>query len=184
MTRLQNAKDDTQRSLDILNFIAQRNDKDPLLNSKLNTYWDNNNNNKNNNNNHIQLQQNDSSHSSHHSYQSDDDINNLSPNLEYLPSNTEIRLSNKSIKKICDLQIGDKILSLCINLYPNGKSRNSYLPKPNKKNLSALKKKEIKKKSLSGLPKRPRSRTTANIKPTFMLPPPQSPSNNNIEIDI
>lgn len=198
LNRLQSAQDDAQRSLEILEFMASKMDNDPLVNPSTN----NQNMNfllSNNNNNNLYLL---------NDHSSGDDGNNddteISPNLEYLPSNTIIRLANKQVKKICDLRIGDKILSLCINSYPtNGKSRDSFLPAPskrpsqqiqngiynnniknknkhNKHNNKTLQRSSVqqhrnkmgpKQKSLSGLPRRPRSRTQQITVP-FMLPPP------------
>ncbi len=43
--------------------------------------------------------------------------------LGYLPPNTIIRFANKQLRKISNIKVGDKILSLCINSYPNGESR-------------------------------------------------------------
>eukprot|EP01083_Nonionella_stella_P263681 895454_1 len=112
LQRLQSAQDDAQRSLEILEFMSFRMDNDPLVNPL-------NNNNINTTKSNIQ--------------QPISGENDLPPMLEYLPSHTIIRCANKQLRKISNIKVGDKILSLCINTYPNGKSRNSYLPKPTKR---------------------------------------------------
>ena len=132
LDRLESAHDDVERSIEILEFMAARMNDDPLVNPE----------------NGDNFFQNASNNLSHHLYLSDNssdsysynnnDFPEISPNLEYLPSNTIIRLANKSVKKICNLSIGDKILSLCINSYPtNGKSRDSFLPRPSIKRQSS-----------------------------------------------
>ena len=109
-------------------------------------------------------------------------------NFEYMPSNTMIRLSNKKVIKLSELSVGDKILSLCINTYPNNQSSSStssshsFLPKPikshkqsksNSMNGSIIDKiSNSKKMTKSEKEKRIRSRTTVNGTVPFMLPPP------------
>eukprot|EP01083_Nonionella_stella_P263682 895457_1 len=171
LQRLQSAQDDAQRSLEILEFMSFRMDNDPLVNPL-------NNNNINTTKSNIQ--------------QPISGENDLPPMLEYLPSHTIIRCANKQLRKISNIKVGDKILSLCINTYPNGKSRNSYLPKPTKRTS------QITINSTNGYSththththtnginkKRERSRTTVNTSVPFMLPPPvQRPSQSNININ-
>ena len=128
LNRLQSAQDDAERSLEILDFMASRMDSDPLVNPSLSS------------SNALLLKSSKlpiiHQHLGHlHSNGDSKEQEPPPPNLEYLHSNTMIRLANKQVVKVSDIKVGDKVLSLCINLYPqsNGKQRDSLLPKPFKR---------------------------------------------------
>merc|ERR1712228_162639 len=144
------------------NFMSSKMDSDPLLNPS-----------SNHNQQSINKQQQQQTSQHHHN------------NFEYMPSNTMIRLSNKKVIKLSELCVGDKILSLCINSYPNSTNSNhSFLPKPinNKTKATTLSNNgsiidkitnsKKQKMTKSEKEKRIRARTTVNGTVPFMLPPP------------
>eukprot|EP01084_Bolivina_argentea_P289630 497380_1 len=140
LNRLQSAQNDAERCLEILSFMSSHMDKDPLVHPPTRTHNTTTTTNHHHSNHRPQYEPH--THTTHH----DAAMSHTIPaTLEFLPSNTIIRLANKQVRKISAIRVGDKILSLCINSYPNshnhthnttknGKSRNSsYLPKPVKK---------------------------------------------------
>jgi len=94
LSRLRSAAADDDRCLEILDFMADHAADDGLLNGDLETSID-------------------------------DGVTSNEESFclrQYLPSNTMVRLWNKQLIAIGELKAGDKVLSLCINVYPNPQS--------------------------------------------------------------
>eukprot|EP00484_Ammonia_sp_Unknown_P028244 CAMPEP_0197026694 /NCGR_PEP_ID=MMETSP1384-20130603/6727_1 /TAXON_ID=29189 /ORGANISM="Ammonia sp." /LENGTH=699 /DNA_ID=CAMNT_0042455403 /DNA_START=11 /DNA_END=2110 /DNA_ORIENTATION=- len=216
LNRLQSAQNDAVRSLEILDFMASRMDSDPLVNPQnTDNILNNGVNGHTTPSNHVPFvhsggsMMNGSNSASSSSAQIDSSNSEMLLNLEYLPANTLIRLANKQTKRVSELHIGDKVISLCINAYPqSAQKRDSFLPKPSKRpsqialqqqqqqstsppsmqsrqslqnGLSRTKSLHHAQRSLSGIPQRVRAKTHAIAAIPFMLPPPERPNEEDDE---